>query len=121
MDRIGDLIINFCVYRNQVDMINLAMEIHCQDMETSENYSYWVDLNLGEGVPFLLDAQGHFNGGYQIPDGVYKDLNIEIDGYLGGSHGYVSVLLFSENDVARCEADPPSIDVQQSNALCERY
>ena len=114
-------VINFCVNGNQVDMIHLVMEVYCRDKQTGENNSYWVNVNLGEEVPFLLDAQENFSGGYQIPDGVYKDLIIDVDGDLGGSHGNVFVLLHSENDVARCESDPDtSIDVQRGTSLCVR-
>ena len=110
--------ITFCVHLNQVDMIHLVVEIHCQDKQTGENYSHWAAISLN--VPFLLDAQGNFNGGYQLPDGAYEGTNVDVDGYLRGSHGNVQILLYSENDVARCESEAISIDVQETTSPCVR-
>lgn len=121
-DRIDDLLISFCVYQNHVDLVHIATEISCQDKQTGENYSYWVDFTTEEGVWFALDQDGFFNSaGYEMPEGVYGGLIVGLDGYLSGNTGNVQVILHSENDVARCEAAPPSINVRRTQNLCVRY
>ncbi len=117
----GD-VIKFCVTGTQLDMVSYVGEMYCYDKTTepNEHYQHWVNLTLGAGVPFFVDASGHVDGGFTFPDGVYKDVTIELYGYLGGSDGQIAVSMYSENDVASCIGRYAIFHVRRAPSPCVR-
>jgi len=119
MDAYSD-VIKFCVTGNQIDMVSYTGWIYCTDKKTHETYNYRVDFDLDEGVPFLLERNGTYTGGYEFPDGVYKGLTFYMNGFLGGSSGEALIIMFSDNEVAVCNMGPTVIQLTRSPAPCVR-
>ena len=113
-------VIKFCVTGNQIDMVSYTGWIYCTDKKTHETYNYRVDFDLNEGVPFLLERNGSYIGGYEFPDGVYKGLTFLLNGFLSGSSGEAIISMVSENEVAVCFMDPTVIQLTRSPAPCVR-
>jgi len=113
-------VIKFCVTGDQIDMVSYTGWVYCTDKKTHETYNYRVDFDLNEGVPFLLERNGSYIGGYEFPDGVYKGLTFLLNGFLSGSSGEAIISMFSENEVAVCNMGPTVIQLTRSPAPCVR-
>ncbi|MGB9004160.1 MAG: hypothetical protein WCB96_00395 [Candidatus Aminicenantales bacterium] len=117
----GD-ILKFCVESNMVDSISYVGTMFCADKQTQQDYSYSVNLSLGEMVFFPVGAGGLIDQSYKFMEGVYKDVVFYFYGRVQGSGGQVYIMMTSDNDVAMCQgASSGAIAVIRSPAPCIRY
>jgi hypothetical protein len=94
----------FWVQDTQLNILKLVAMNRCTERLTDRDSQYWVNLgkDATQVTPFYIDATGNINGGYMVPDGVYKGLTIQLRGNIRGRTGRVILTLSSTNDLENC-------------------
>jgi len=93
------------IQNTQLTIVRLVAKNRCSERATDRDYSYLASPGgdaLANAPPFYVEANGRIRGGFEISDGLYKGLTIELRGELNNRDGRIVVTLSSSTDLENC-------------------
>lgn len=109
----GNLTIKLCISGNLINDVHIVDMWSGEDKETHEMSGIWVNFSLTQGAHYVIEPGGRVDGSYTIgdPDSIWKGATVVLTGSIGGGTGRLSVMVYSETDIARYAGSFVYVDI----------